>query len=85
MQLPRVSCAPNGGAVSASLHPLNPQRQPSLDALISLVAHDMNGVNSAADSIHAAVISQRTLAQTVAMQLEDCVDTANELSGSRGG
>ncbi len=32
--------------MSATLHPLNPQRQPSLDALISLVANDMNGVNS---------------------------------------
>ena len=32
--------------MSATLHPLNPQRQPSLDALVALVAKDMNGVNS---------------------------------------
>jgi octaprenyl-diphosphate synthase len=46
MELPDSSCALNGGAVSASLHTLNPKRQPSLDALIALVANDMNGVNS---------------------------------------
>ena len=32
--------------MSATVHPLNPQRQPSLDALVGLVANDMNGVNS---------------------------------------
>lgn len=37
---------PNGGDVSATIHTLNPERQSSLDALIALVAPDMNGVNS---------------------------------------
>ena len=32
--------------MTATLHPLNSQRQPSLDALVALVANDMNGVNS---------------------------------------
>ena len=32
--------------MTVSLHTFNPQRQPSLDALIGLVANDMNGVNS---------------------------------------
>jgi octaprenyl-diphosphate synthase len=36
----------NGGAVTASLHTLTTSRQSSLDALIALVASDMNGVNS---------------------------------------
>jgi len=32
--------------VSATVHPLSSQRQPSLDALVALVSNDMNGVNS---------------------------------------
>jgi octaprenyl-diphosphate synthase len=38
--------APNGRAVSATILPLNLQRPVSLDALIALVAADMNGVNA---------------------------------------
>ena len=38
--------APNGGAVTASIHTLSTARQPSLDAMIALVASDMNGVNA---------------------------------------
>jgi octaprenyl-diphosphate synthase len=34
------------GAVSATVHPLNPSRAPSLDALMALVSADMNGVNA---------------------------------------
>ena len=45
-ELPERPSALNGSAVSATVHPLNPQRQPSLDALVGLVANDMNGVNS---------------------------------------
>ena len=44
--LPVCIAAPNGGAVSATIHPLTLQRQSSLDALIALVAPDMNGVNA---------------------------------------
>jgi octaprenyl-diphosphate synthase len=32
--------------VTATVHPLRPTREPSLDGLIALVASDMNGVNS---------------------------------------
>jgi len=32
--------------VTATVHPLRPAREPSLDALIALVASDMNGVNA---------------------------------------
>jgi octaprenyl-diphosphate synthase len=32
--------------VAASIHPLKDQREPSLDAMMSLVAADMNGVNA---------------------------------------
>jgi len=32
--------------VAATIHPLNAVRQPSLDALMALVGHDMNGVNA---------------------------------------
>jgi octaprenyl-diphosphate synthase len=32
--------------VSATVHPLNPAREPSLDALMNLVGADMNGVNA---------------------------------------
>jgi octaprenyl-diphosphate synthase len=35
-----------GSAVTASVHTLNPARQPSLDAMMALVAGDMHGVNS---------------------------------------
>jgi octaprenyl-diphosphate synthase len=44
--LPVRGEAPNGGAVTASVHSLTPQRASSLDALVALVANDMNGVNS---------------------------------------
>src|SRR5690242_21877835 len=33
-------------AVAASIHPLKDQREPSLDAMMALVAADMNGVNA---------------------------------------
>jgi octaprenyl-diphosphate synthase len=32
--------------VAATIHPLKPQREPSLDAMMALVASDMNGVNA---------------------------------------
>nr|MBA2772409.1 polyprenyl synthetase family protein [Sphingomonas sp.] len=32
--------------MSATVHPLKPVREPSLDALLELVAEDMNGVNA---------------------------------------
>ena len=32
--------------MTASVHPLGPKREPSLDALSALVASDMNGVNA---------------------------------------
>ena len=32
--------------MTATIHPLNAARQPSLDALMALVGHDMNGVNA---------------------------------------
>jgi octaprenyl-diphosphate synthase len=35
-----------GGAVAATIHPLSASREPSLDALMSLVGADMNGVNA---------------------------------------
>jgi octaprenyl-diphosphate synthase len=35
-----------GGAVTASIHSLGTGREPSLDALMTLVASDMNGVNA---------------------------------------
>jgi len=44
--LPVRGDAPNGGAVTASIHTLSTARQPSLDAMIALVASDMNGVNA---------------------------------------
>jgi octaprenyl-diphosphate synthase len=44
--LPLHGDAPNGGAVTASIHTLSTARQPSLDAMIGLVANDMNGVNA---------------------------------------
>lgn len=44
--MPVAASPPNGRRVSATIHNLSPQRQSSLDALIALVAADMNGVNS---------------------------------------
>lgn len=44
--MPAAESPPNGRPVSATIHNLSPQRQSSLDALIALVAADMNGVNS---------------------------------------
>jgi octaprenyl-diphosphate synthase len=35
-----------GGAVVATVHPLQDQREPSLDSLVSLVGAEMNGVNA---------------------------------------
>ena len=35
-----------GGAVAATIHPLTTSHPPSLDALMALVASDMNGVNA---------------------------------------
>ncbi len=32
--------------MTATIHPLKPAREPSLDALMALVGHDMNGVNA---------------------------------------
>ena len=32
--------------MTGTLHSLNPQREPSLDAMMALVAADMNGVNA---------------------------------------
>ena len=44
--LPVCTPAPNAPAVSATVHPFTLERQASLDAMISLVASDMNGVNA---------------------------------------
>jgi octaprenyl-diphosphate synthase len=44
--LPESPAGLNGGAVSADVHSLTITRPPTLDALIALVASDMNGVNS---------------------------------------
>ena len=44
--LPVCTPAPNAPRVSATVHPFTLERQASLDAMISLVASDMNGVNA---------------------------------------
>jgi len=44
--LPFFDPPPKRGAVAASIHTLQSSRAPSLDALMALVASDMNGVNA---------------------------------------
>jgi octaprenyl-diphosphate synthase len=44
--LPDLAAAPKRRAVAATIHPLGAPRAPSLDALMALVAADMNGVNA---------------------------------------
>jgi octaprenyl-diphosphate synthase len=44
--LPSKPPAPKRPGVTATIHPLSTERAPSLDALMALVAPDMNGVNA---------------------------------------